>query len=171
MFAWMISENLPAQKSQSSRFAEAKVLVSLFLSWAVNSLKTGHITHLCFPHSTQNNVLVTFNVKTFIGDSFYLRSFRPQFCFWRVFPEQRARARTRWAQRGRQGWGEPGTALMLHSLGPRESQSCRKQVKVSTHNAGARPELDGPKGDVPDDLAQKGNRLKQGSEVAGNSCQ
>lgn len=52
-----------------------------------------------------------------------------------------------------------------------ESQSCRKQVKVSTHKAGARPELDGPKGDVPDDLAQKGNRLKQRSEVAGNSCQ
>lgn len=52
-----------------------------------------------------------------------------------------------------------------------ESQSCRKQVKVSTHKTGARPELDGPKGDVPDDLAQKGNRLKQQSEVAGNSCQ
>ena len=67
IFAWIISENLPAQKSQSSRFAGAKVLVSLFLSWAVNSLKTGHITHLCFPHSTQKNVLVTFNVKTIIG--------------------------------------------------------------------------------------------------------
>ena len=52
-----------------------------------------------------------------------------------------------------------------------ESQSCRKQVKVSTHKTGAKPELDGPKGDVPDDLAQKGNRLKQQSEVAGNSCQ
>ena len=101
MFAWMISENLPAQKSQSSRFAEAKALVSLFLSWAVNSLKTGHITHLCFPHSTQNNVLVTFNVKTFIGDSFYLRSFRPQLCFWRVFPKQRAR----WVEEPVQGHG------------------------------------------------------------------
>lgn len=60
---------------------------------------------------------------------------------------------------------------MLHSLGPMESQSCRKQVKVSTHNAGGRPELDGPEGDVPDDLAQKANRLKQGSEAAGNNCQ
>ena len=68
MFAWIISENLPAQKSQTSRFAGARVLVSLFSSWAVNSLKTGHITYLCFPHSTQNNVIVTFNVKTIIGE-------------------------------------------------------------------------------------------------------
>ena len=46
--------------------------------------------------------------------------------------------------------GEPGTALMLQSLGLVESQSCRKQVKVPTHEAGARPELDWPKVDVPD---------------------
>lgn len=54
------------------------------------------------------------------------------------------------SQRGRQECGEPGTALKLQSIEPVESQSCRKQVKGSTHDAGARPKLDGLKDDVPD---------------------